>query len=88
MQARPKDRDKDLNEFDLVEEGKESQPIFISVSFFTDLKQELLGLMRESKDVFTWTYAEMLKLDPQLVTHQLNIIEGSKPVKQDLMNLG
>lgn len=42
-------------EFNLREEGKEAQYIFISASLFVDLKQVLLNLLKEFKDVLTWT---------------------------------
>lgn len=41
-----------------------------------------MQLLKEFKDVIAWTYAQMVGLDPQLLTHKLNIKEGCKLVKQ------
>lgn len=46
------------------------------------MKEQVLQLLKDFKDVFAWTYAQMQGLDPQLVSHKLNIKEGSKLVKQ------
>lgn len=48
------------------------------------MKKQVLQLLKEFKDVFAWTYVQMRGLDPQLVSHKLNIKEGCKPVKQVL----
>lgn len=44
LQDRSKDQCENLVEFNLVEERKVSQPIYISASLFSDLKQPLLYL--------------------------------------------
>lgn len=58
---------------------------------FVILNQALPDLLKEFKDVSTWTYAEMSTtwtyaemsgLDPQLVMHQINTRGGTMPVKQ------
>lgn len=48
------------------------------------MKKQVLQLLKEFKDVFAWTYVQMRGLDPQLVSHKLNIKEGCNPVKQVL----
>ena len=45
-------------------------------------KSELILLLKEFKDVFTWDYSEMLGLDPGLVIHTLNVDPEAKPVAQ------
>lgn len=62
----------------LAEERKSAQPVFISVNLYLKLKKALLDLLKEYKDVFEWTYAEMPVLDQQVVRHQLNIREGTR----------
>lgn len=52
----------------------------IRLSF--ELKQPLVDHLKEFKDVFAQTYAEMPKLDLQLVTHKLNIREEIWPAEQ------
>lgn len=48
----------------LVEEGKDTQPIFINVRLSRELTHALLNLLREYKDVFACIYAEIHRLNP------------------------
>lgn len=50
------------------------------------MRQGLLALLRVFRDVFAWIHTEMPRLDAQLLTHQLNIGEGTRSVKQALGN--
>lgn len=42
--------------------------------------------MKEFKYAFAWADVQMPRLDPQLVTHKLNIQEGIRIVKQSSRN--
>ena len=44
--------------------------------------QDLISLIREYIDVFTWIYEDMPDLDPQVAMHHLNIKLDAKSVKQ------
>lgn len=55
--------------------GEESRPIFISANLSAEMKQAILDLLWEFKDVFAWIYTQMPGPDPQLVMHNLNIRE-------------
>lgn len=61
---------------------KKLRQYFVSASMDVNFKQARLDLLKEFKYVFAWTYAEMPRLDLQLVTHQLNFKGGTKPVRQ------
>lgn len=52
------------------------------------MREQVLRLLKEFKDVFAWTYAQMPGLDPQLVSHKLKIKVGYKPVKHAPRNSG
>ena len=41
-----------------------------------------MALLQKYRDVFAWTYDEMLGLDPGLVVHSLNVDPGVRPVVQ------
>ena len=56
--------------------------ISISKSLSPMEKQDLISLIKEYIDVFTWSYEDMSGLDPQVVMHHLNIKLEAKPVKQ------
>ena len=49
-------------------------------------KQNFVELLREHSDVFAWKYEYMPGLNPEMVCHALNIIPGSKLVKQPRRN--
>ena len=58
------------------------KPIFISESLSRPKIEDLIHLIREYKDVFTWNYEDIPRLDPQIAMHRLNINPYAKPVKQ------
>lgn len=78
------DHDKAKNQgVELVEKNlatwkREFPPLFISDNLPVELKQALLNLLHEFKDVFSWTYAWIPGLYSQLVTYKMNIKEGTK----------
>jgi len=58
------------------------KPIFISKKLSPSEKEDLISLVREYIDVFTWNYEDMPGLDPRVAMHRLNINSNVKPVKQ------
>jgi len=64
--------------------GSQDHPKPISISKGLSLieRQELIALVREYIDVFTWNYKDMPGLDPQIAMHWLNIKPDVKPMKQ------
>jgi len=59
-----------------------SKLIFIRESLSPEEKRDLISLIREYIDVFTWSYEGMLGLDSQVAMHRLNIKSDNKSVKQ------
>ena len=45
-------------------------------------KQDLIQFLREIIDVFAWSHEDMLGIDPNVITHHLNVYLSSKPVRQ------
>ena len=74
--------EEDLEEVDLGSGSQEPRPISISASLTEKEKSELILLLKEFKDVFTWDYSEMLGLNPGLIAHTLNVDPQAKPVAQ------
>ena len=62
------------------------KPIFISESLSPFEKEDLIYLIQEYIDVFTWNYEDMPMLDPQIVMHRLNINSDAKLVKQHVLD--
>ncbi|XP_069149397.1 uncharacterized protein [Solanum lycopersicum] len=41
-----------------------------------------MNILKEYRDVFTWSYKEMPGLNPRVEVHQLAVKNGSRPVQQ------
>lgn len=48
----------------------------------SELRQALLHLLKELRDFFAWTFAQIPRLDLQLVMCKLKIKKGTGPIKQ------
>src|SRR3954468_21405235 len=59
-----------------------SKPIYISDALSQYEKADLIALIKEYVDVFTWHYEDMPCLDPKVAMHRLNIKADAKPIKQ------
>ena len=46
--------------------------------------QEYTELFKEFRDIFAWSYDEMLGIDPRIVEHEINTYPNAKPVWQRL----
>ncbi|BFG30468.1 hypothetical protein CerSpe_167420 [Prunus speciosa] len=75
-----------LETINLSDNPSVQRPISISVRLTREEKEALALLLKEFRDVFTWSYEEMPGLDPNLVSHTLNIELGTKPVVQPRRN--
>ncbi|XP_050211729.1 uncharacterized protein LOC126661890 [Mercurialis annua] len=58
------------------------KPIYISASLDVTFKNELIALLREYKDCFAWSYAEMPGLDKSIAEHKLPLKDGFRPFRQ------
>jgi hypothetical protein len=71
-----------LEEID-IGHGDKPRPTFISANLDSGFREELIKLLKEYKDCFTWDYSEMPGLDRSIVEHRLPI----KPVLNLTSNL-
>ena len=55
----------------LADEGEKEKPVKIRVNFSKDMKDELIALLKESKEIFAWSYQDMLGLDTEIVIHKI-----------------
>ncbi|XP_073279540.1 uncharacterized protein [Primulina huaijiensis] len=53
--------------------------VYVSKLLEEQLKQDLINMLKEYKDCFTWSYDDMPGLDRKLVEHRLPLKEGFKP---------
>src|SRR5436189_247190 len=63
-------------------DGLTPKPIFVGEGLSPEEREDLIKLIREYIDVFSWNYKDMPGLDPQVATHRLNIDSEKKPFKQ------
>jgi len=73
-------------ELELINIGTEhnKRELKIGMLIAADVKNELVALLREYADIFSWSDADMPSLDIEKVVHKLPLIEGCKLVKQKL----
>ena len=73
-----------MEEVNLVEEGSTLEPktILIAKEMLIANKQWLIGLLKQYKDVFAWSFEDMKGLDPTFCQHQINLHKDAKPVQQ------
>ena len=55
---------------------------YIGSKLAEDLKSLLTQFLRQNRDLFAWTQADMGGIDPAIITHKLNTNPSFKPVKQ------
>ena len=58
---------------------EEPRPTYISASLTPEEEKQYFDLLSEYKDVFAWSYKEMLGLDPRVAIHYLSIKKGVSP---------
>ncbi|CAL8992411.1 unnamed protein product [Prunus brigantina] len=75
-----------LETIDMSNDPSVPKPISVSVHLTGEEKEALVSLLKEFRDVFAWSYEEMPGLNPNLVSHTLNIELGTKPVVRPRRN--
>ena len=57
----------------LVDEGENEKPTKIGVNYPKDLKHELIALLKEFREIFAWSYQDMIGLDTKIVVHRIPV---------------
>jgi len=65
-----------------LEEGNLEKFTKIGTSMEEKTKKDLVLFLRKSINVFAWSHKDMPRIDPSVITHQLNMYPSSKPVRQ------
>ena len=76
--------DVELEVVDLSDDPNVLQTTSINANLSQSEKTQLIALLKEYVDVFTWEYNEMSGLDPSLVAHALNVELGVKTMIQPM----
>jgi hypothetical protein len=58
--------------------------VHISASCSTDEVVTYKSIFQEFRDVFTWSYEEMLGIDPDIVVHEIKTYPNAKPIQKRL----
>ena len=57
------------------------QKLRIGTNLNPEIKEKLINILRDYKDVFSYSPYDMQGLDPNFAYHELNIKEGFRPIK-------
>lgn len=71
-----------------LDERRPERTLKIGYNLDPKIKDELIKLLKEFEDVFTYVVEEMSGIDPEVVVHKLNIDPGQKPIRQKKRHLG
>ena len=61
---------------------EDARPVHIAKEMTPDNKTAMITLLKEFRDVFSWSYEDMRGLDPQLYQHQIHLSKDAKTVAQ------
>ena len=62
--------------------GEEKKEVKVGTGITTPIWDELVALLRDYKDIFSWSYQAMPDLIPDIVQHRLPLNPGCSLVKQ------
>ena len=71
----------------LANEGEKEKPVMIGVNFPNDMKDKLIALLKEFKEIFTWSYQDMPGLDTEIVVHRIPVKSECPLVWQALQRM-
>ena len=54
---------------------------YVSSLLSNEEKEHLQRVLLRNIDVFSWNHLDMIRMDPMLASHRLNIIPAAKPVR-------
>ena len=64
--------------------GRERKEVKVGTYMFANIHDELVTLLRDYQDIFTWSYQDMPGLSSEIVQHKLPLNHECSPVKQKL----
>jgi len=70
-----------------LEDDGEEKNVKIGAGLTKEMKLQLYTLLTEFKDIFVWSYKDMLGLDPEIVQHRLPLKPECHPIKQRLRRM-
>ena len=73
-----------VDKLESIQVSKEDPRRCLSVgrSLAPSMKSQLVEFLRENVDVFAWSHEDMVGIDPEVMSHRLNIDPRFRPVRQ------
>ena len=59
----------------------------IRANFPNDMKNDLIALLKEFKEIFAWPYQDILGLDIEIVVHRIPVKSKCLPMRQALQRM-
>ncbi|XP_071905664.1 uncharacterized protein [Coffea arabica] len=72
----------------VLDEAKPDQVVQVGAGLPSPLKEEMISLIKDHRDVFAWSADEVVGVPPELMTHQLNVNPQARPVLQKRRDFG
>ena len=66
----------------LVDDKEPSRVLKIGKNLLDVVREAISDFLGQNLDVFAWTYSDMEGIDPNVISHRLNINPSRKPVRQ------
>ena len=76
-------------QFDLINLGIEAEPKYVNLGKCCSPreKSKFISLLKQYKDVFSWTYEDLKTYDTRIIQHVIPIKFGVKPYQQPLRKM-
>ena len=72
----------------VLDEARPDQVVQVGAGLPSPLKEEVICLIKDHRDVFAWFADEVVGVPPELMVHQLNVNPQARPVKQKRKHFG
>ena len=69
--------------------GTKEEPRIVKISKYLppETKSKYVDLLKQYKDIFTWSYEEMRTYDTTMIKHKIPLKPGVKPFRQKLRQI-
>ncbi|XP_071926066.1 uncharacterized protein [Coffea arabica] len=72
----------------VLDEAKPDQVVQVGAGLPSPLKEEMISLIKDHRDIFAWSADEVVGVPPDLMIHQLNVNPQARPVRQKRRHFG
>ncbi|XP_027155690.1 uncharacterized protein LOC113780842 [Coffea eugenioides] len=72
----------------VLNEARPDQVVQVGAGLPSPLKEEMICLIKDHRDVFAWSADEVVGVPPELMVHQFNVNPQARPVKQKRRHFG